>query len=100
MSSNMHNGEGQIKGHAPMSDHLPECPTTTDPHGLDDGYACPCECQCEILRACEQRVLNTVEQAVLAKVHQNPTTPIQIAENSGLGMAWSVIDELLRGGKQ
>ena len=39
-----------------MSDHLPECPTTTDPHGLDDGYACPCECQCEILRACEQRV--------------------------------------------
>ena len=38
-----------------MSDHLPECPTTTDPHGLDDGYACPCECQCEILRACEQR---------------------------------------------
>ena len=38
--------------------HLPECPTTTDPHGLDDGYACPCECQCEILRACEQRVRN------------------------------------------
>ena len=36
--------------------HLPECPTKTDPHGLDDGYACPCECQCEILRACEQRV--------------------------------------------
>ena len=39
-----------------LQGHLPECPTTTDPHGLDDGYACPCECQCEILRACEQRV--------------------------------------------
>lgn len=39
-----------------MSEHLPECPTTTDPHGLDDGYACPCECQCEILRACEERL--------------------------------------------
>lgn len=52
-------------------------------------------CICDRLRACEQRVLNTAEQAILAKVHQNPTTPIQIAENSGLGMAWSVIDELL-----
>lgn len=41
--------------------HLPECPTTTDPHGLDDGYACPCECQCEILRACEERVLRDID---------------------------------------
>ena len=39
-----------------LQGHLPECPTTTDPHGLDDGYACPCECQCEILRACEERL--------------------------------------------
>ena len=37
--------------------HLPECPTITDPHGVSDiGWTCDCECQCEILRACEQRV--------------------------------------------
>ena len=73
--------------------HVPECF-----NGRQRSGGLPCIC--DRLRACEQRVLNTVEQAVLAKVHQNPATPVQIAENSGLGMAWSVIDELLREGEK
>ena len=45
--------------------HLPECPTITDPHGVSDiGWSCDCECQCEILRACEARVASVVSASL------------------------------------
>lgn len=42
-----------------MTDHLPECPTVTDPHGVDG--VCDCSCLCPELRACEERVLRDMD---------------------------------------
>lgn len=42
-----------------MSDHLPECPTVTEPHGVDG--CCDCSCLCPELRACEERVRQGME---------------------------------------
>ena len=40
-----------------MSDHLPECPKN---------WSVPGDCACELLRACEQRVLESAEQYIKA----------------------------------
>lgn len=38
--------------------------------------------------------LDEVEQKILAKVYRDPITAVQVGENSGLGMAWSITNEL------
>lgn len=111
---------------APVSErhdsaHLPECPyplCDDDCFGWSD---CHHRCICRALRACEERIkthegcadaeraegcdegwhaaLDAADRGILTLVHRDPTTAVQVGENSGLGMAWSVIDALREGKK-
>ena len=53
-----------------MSDHLPECPVAPR-----RGTINPSDCICDRLRACEQRVSEETEHAMMEFFHWKPSPP-------------------------
>ena len=55
-----------------MSEHLPECHYVKDTGGVKYGWN---DCICDELRACEQRVAEETQAAMMKSFHWKPSPP-------------------------